>query len=63
MGIMLVNQHIKPRICHDGGISKAVEMFPTPVRMESFQEIFNICPQGHPFVKIDDSKGLSVTHN
>ena len=27
--------------------------------MESFPEIFNICPKSAPFVKLDDSKGFN----
>ena len=42
MPIMLVNQLVKPRWCHDGGLSKCLELFPTPVKMESFDDIFRL---------------------
>ena len=47
------------RLCHDGGLSKTIEHFPTPVKMESFPDIFNICPKNAPYCKIDDSKGFN----
>ena len=58
MPIMLVTNR-KARMCHDGGVSKKAEHYSTPVKMESFAEIFNCCPRATPFCKLDDSKGFN----
>ena len=41
MPVMLVHGK-RSRMCHDGGLSKTSEMFPTPIRMESFDDIFRL---------------------
>ena len=50
----------KPRLCHDGGYEKAIEVFSYPCKLEDMYSIHNIIRKNDFLSKIDDKRGFHL---